>query len=394
MLLSATTRNHSSSIQLSLHFPAGHSLTRSVMSAPFQVRPSTDPLERERREIERRRARLEDRRQRILHAKTRLIGVDTLALQSQVEEKGRQADDERRREADWDSATASHAKQISALVARQQTNAAIERYDLSFVQQQQAADKRRRDDEAEASRHRAEEPSQTFLQFAGEDALAKERAVQQKRQQAEWATAQVRELEAREEAERREETEYERYQQRIVQLQRDNEQRRQQNELAQRLQQRHSNASLAQQKKQREQAGRQLEQREEAKELTHTFYSDFLTETVRPDETSYCYKGMSVGQRQAVVDTVWQQMADNADKRAKQRQAEADYDRQQEHYRRQIVLADIARRDDEQRKRLQLSEERKRQSAESSQYQRHLSNVVYQNPVDESYFQQFGTSCR
>lgn len=365
-----------------------------VMSAPFQVRPSTDPLERERREIERRRARLEDRRQRILQAKTRLIGVDSQTLQAQVDEKVKQADDERRRDAAWDATNNAHAKQISSLVALQQTNAAIDRYDVAFVQQQQAAEKRRSDREDEERRKRPEEPYQTFLKFTGEDAMAAERAAQQRRQQAEWATAQVRELEAKEQLERQEETEYEMYQQRILQLQRDNERERQQNELATRVQHRHSNSALAQSKKQREQQTKQREQQEEAKELSHTFYSDFLTETVRPEETTYCYKGMNVQQRQAVVDTVWQQMADKSDKRAKERQAEADYDKQQEQYRRQIVLADIARREDEQKRRLQLSEERKRQSVEKNQYQRHLNSVVYTNPVDESYFQQFNTSCR
>ena len=158
--------------------------------------------------------------------------------------------------------------------------------------------------------------------------------------------------------------------------------------------QRHTNLTLSQQKKQHEQQTKRREQQEEAKELTQTFYSDFLTETVRPEETTYCYKGMIVAQRQAVVDSVWQQMAHKADSRAKERQAEQQYDRQQEQYRRQIVLADIHRREDEQKKRLQLSEERKRQSVEKTQYQRHLNTVVYTNPVDESYFQQFNTTCR
>ena len=365
-----------------------------VMSAPFQVRPSTDPLERERREIERRRARLEDRRQRILQAKTRLIGVDTQTLQAQIKQKSQQHDDEKRRDAAWDSLTTSHAKQLTALMAQQQTNSLVERYDLAFVHQQQASEKRRKDAEEADRRHRPEEPSQTFLQFAGEDPLAAERAAAQKRQQAEWATAQVRELEAKEQLERQEEADYDSFQQRILQLQRDNEQQRQQSELAARVQQRHTNQALAGSKKQREQQTAQREQHEEAKELTHTFYSDFLTETVRPEETSYCYKGMSVHQRQAVVDTVWQQMKDQQDKRARERKAEADYDKQQEQYRRQIVLADIARREEEQKRRMQLSEERKRQSVEKSQYQRHLNTAVYINPVDESYFQQFNTTCR
>ena len=364
------------------------------MSAPFQVRPSTDPLERERREIERRRARLEDRRQRILQAKTRLIGVDTDTLHAQVQQKAQQAKDERRRDEAWDSLTAAHAKQITALVAQRQTNATIDRYDLSFVHQQQAADKRRKEREEQERRHRPEEPSRTFLQFTGVDEFAKKRDVQQKRQQAEWATAQVRELEGKEQLERQQETEYELFQQRILQLQRDNEQKKQQNEVAARVQHRHTNVSLAQQKKQREQQHKQHERHEEAKELTHTFYSDLLTETVRPEETGYCYKGMSVGQRQAVVDTVWQQMAEKADKRTKERQAEAEYDQQQEQYRRQIVLADIVRREEEQKRRLQLSEERKRQSVEKTQHQRHLNTNVYVNPVDENYFKQFGTSCR
>ena len=363
------------------------------MSA-YQVRPSTDPLERERREVERRRVRLEERRQRVLQAKSRLIGVDTAALAQQVDERRRRETEEARRELHFDHTAVAQASAVTHLVGKAREAELLTRADLSFFQQRQAQEKRLREEAEAARRQVKEEPSRVFLQFLGEDRQAKERERLQRLQQRDWATAQVRQLERREEKERVEEADYEHYQQQIRQMQAANEQRKAEAELQAAASLQSTNRSLAAQKAATERLRASAEAHAEAKELSHTAHSRFMTEQVRPADTGYCYKGMSDAQRQEVLDGVWRQQEERRQARQKERAADAAYDVQQAEYRRALVLADIDRKRREQTVREAVKEERLRQRQEKVISDRHLNEVVYTNPVDDAFFQQFGTSCR
>ena len=363
------------------------------MSA-YQARPNTDPLERERREIERRRVRLEDRRQRILHAKTRLIGVDTPALAQQVQERRQRAEEEEKRDLLFDAAAVAQSTALTRLLGRQSEARLLSSADLAFTHHHQAAEKRLRDLRDTARRHSPEEPSAVFLQFQGEDPLAPERARQQRSQQRQWATAQVRELERREAAERRDEADYAQAQADIRRLQAAHDLRAAEQRAAANASTAASNAQLAQEKRETQRVRRSLEAVEEAKELSHTFYDPFMTETVRASDTSYQYKGMTQHERQRVLDGVQRQVEERAAQRERESAEAKAYDAQQADYRRQVVLADIEARERAQGRREAVKEERLRQSREKRIQDRYLNEVVYTNPVDEAFFQQFGTSCR
>ena len=363
------------------------------MSA-YVARPSTDPLERERREIERRRVRLEDRRQRILQAKSRLIGVDTTALALQVDERRRREAEEAKRDLTFDDTAVAHATAITHLVGKARETELMGRADLAFFHQRQAQEKRLREEREAAQRQAKEAPSRLFLQFPGEDLQAKARERLQKQQQKDWATAQVRELERREKAEQVEESDYAQYQAQIRQLQSANDQRRVEAEMAAAASLQSTNRALAAQKTATERLRAAVDATAEAKELSHTLYDPFMIEQVRAADTGYCYKGMSTTQRQEVLDGVWKQQEERREVREKERAEALAYDAQQAEYRRMVVLADIDRKEREQVKREAVKMERLRQSREKAMKDRHLNEVVYTNPVDDSFFQQFGTSCR
>ena len=364
------------------------------MAFQAQARPSIDPLERERREVERRRERLEERRQRILQAKTRLIGVDTAALSQQVDERRRRDLDERQRDLLFDSAAVSQAATLSHLLARQREAQLTANADVAFFQQTQAAQKRIADAMDAERRQAPERPSAVFLQFAGEDLQARERERQQQVQQREWATAQVRQVEAHEEKERADEADYDAFQQRIRSIQAANEERRAAHQRSATWATRTTNAALAAQRTAVERQRAALEDAQDAKELSYTFYDPFMTEQTRPSDTSFCYKGMSQQQRQDVLDTVHRQQEERRQARERERAEALAYDAEQADYRRRIVLADIERREGEQRKREEVKEERVRQAREKAVHDRYLNKHVYTNPVAESYFEQFNTSCR
>ncbi len=363
------------------------------MSA-YLARPATDPLERERREIERRRVRLEERRQRILQAKTRLIGVDTAALSQQVEERRLRAQEEQKRDLLFDATTVSHATAITHLMGREKEAQLLSKADLTFVHQVQSAEKRLREEREAQRRQSPEEPSAVFLQFPGEDLQAKERQRLQRSQQRDWATAQVREVERREERERLEEVDYSRYQAEILGLQAENHLRNTAAHFALNASTQAANAAAAQQKKESQRQRQSLEAAEEAKELNFTLYNPFMTESVRPTDTSYCYKGMSQQERQSVLDGVQRQQEERKERREKERSEARAYDAQQAEYRRQVVLHDIEARERAQASREAVKEERLRQSREKAIIDRHLNEVIYTNPVSEDFFAQFGTSCR
>lgn len=93
------------------------------------ARVDVDPLEREQQRIESRRQRFQERTARILDPKQRTLGIDTKALQQQVEERRLREMAERQAEEAAGEMMNKHAAMVSELERQRREEA---RYDLSI----------------------------------------------------------------------------------------------------------------------------------------------------------------------------------------------------------------------------------------------------------------------
>jgi len=79
---------------------------------------------------------------------------------------------------------------------------------------------------------------------------------------------------------------------------------------------------------------------------------------------------------------------------AREKEENERYQEQQEMYRRQLVLLEREKMNEQHREARALAHFHQGQKLEKTVQKKHLEKAVYQNPVSPEYFEQFGKSCR
>jgi len=119
-----------------------------------------------------------------------------------------------------------------------------------------------------------------------------------------------------------------------------------------------------------------------------------LNEAVLVRGGSSNFKGFSTEQRQHILDEQKAQMDDLRARRNQEQKEEADYATQQEDIRRAMLRADREKAAYRKEQLKNLSAERQGQAQEKTMRYDYLDNVVYTNPPEDTFFGQFGKSCR
>lgn len=361
-------------------------------------------MERESREIERRRARNEDRAARVLHAKTRIMGVDTAAFNAQIAEKRTIQQQEADRAAAADLQMKQHAQAMIQAEQERQRQVRAEKEHLDAYRLIQAKERRVQaileHNEAE-TKHK--DPSTTFLDFKGEDLAYSERVRTQKAQQQDWLTQQLQIKNARDEKQRQDQQDYEEAQRQINERIRAQEEALSQQKRAEARQLLETNRALAAAKRQRESVDSHSNAVYSDMDVTTHLNSDLLNEVVNPrtfDSANhprplpYHFKGFTPDQVQGVMEGQKHQLHMLAQKRQAERQMEAEIAQDREAVRRAMVQQEREQQAQKRAGLVALKQEHTVQAKDKTMRDSYLNNVIYQNPVNPVYFDQFGQSCR
>jgi hypothetical protein len=369
----------------------------------YQAKAAVDPLERQRIETERRRERNIERAKRILQPKTRIMGVDVGFLDKQVLEKQEAERFELERNVFYDDMAVRNAKIASEEYNKKTLEKRREAEELEFARVQQHRDKVARNRAIELAK-KAPEPETTFLKFPGEDLGFKDRKKLQQLQMKDWLSQQIDILREKEFKTAQEQADYDAMTLRVVELKGKLELDQAKTRSLEMKQAQLVNQQLASEVRSRNLALKQAQKKAEESELNHTLTSDFLTETVHPrvlggaracsDNLPYHFKGFSTEQRQYVLDVQQRQVDEVQARRQADKEEEDRYNATQEQIRREMLLAEREHVRSKAQERQALSETRSLQKKDATLRANYLNNVVYQNPVQEEFFQQFGTSCR
>jgi hypothetical protein len=363
------------------------------MSA-LRVKPQMDPLERERQEIERRRQRCNERAKRLLHAKTRLIGVDTLALSQQVSEKQERERLDLERNLYYDDLNVTHGKMITDQQTIRERERRRKAEELNFFRKEQEKEKRRRDLLDESALRNFQDMDTAFLKFQGEDLDKANRVKAQQMQQQDWLAQQINQLAASELQNRQDEEDYDATQERIRQIQEEQEATARDRKACERARLNEFNRQQGAYKKAERARAAQVTQQLDDMELSSQINSKFLNEGVSARAGTASFKGFSTAQRQRIIDEQQLQQEELRARSLRDQKEERDYAQQQEEIRRAMVKADREREARRQQATLNLAKEREMQAKEKTLRYDYLDNVVYTNPVQESFFDQFGRGCR
>lgn len=362
----------------------------------YQNQNATDLASKEDVQIAARRARNEERTKRILDAKTRQFGVDVGALNHQVREKQGIDEMEARRDNFYDAqsnqfaTTLTEAESMRRLEHRE---AAFRLHDFRDKQAKLKAEK----DAAERGGYREVgpgDPNTPFLKFAGEDLEKPYRDQDDKVRQREWLGQQMQMLADKTQYERQEDANYEAEQARINDVRRQNDIDAAIDRRIRNLDQAHYNKHQVALKKSNEESLKKWNEQSNKVEIAATLNSKFLNEGVSDMDGPSNFKGFTTPQRQRILDEQAAQIAQKNAVRNRQLREEREYDAYQEQVESTIAAANQEKRVMEQHARVTVRQDRQTQAQEKTLRYGYLDKVVYQNPVKEEYFQQFGQGCR
>lgn len=415
----------------------------------LQAKPKEDPLAREQREIEARRQRLEERRQRVLNPKLRQIGVDVAALNEQVRDKQARHVAEQQIDAFYDNQSLEQAR-AAQLLERQRAEELVRRQaELNAFQGAQQHDLHHRKRLQASQAQELVEESPVFLNFSGVDEQHGARVAAQQRQQADWIAAQIDEKQQTELQKRLADasvfftifpsslshmslpvhSEYDATQLKITELRLEMEMQVAADRARRAISNAHSNQLLVccnrvffssvvlinvfsllpmpqhQERQYRDQQFRQRQAALDAEEMQSWARSALLNERIEyevdpADPTklrvreSAAFKGFTLQQRQAILDEQRRQQLELQQRRLREREEELNWAAHEEANRRIRIRDERTRHANDAQRRLELAQQQQSQARTQALKTQYLDKVVYQNPVDESYFAQFGTSCR
>jgi len=370
----------------------------------FSSRPTLDPLVREQREIERRRLRNEDRRLRILNAKSRIIGVDTGALEKQIREKQALLEQEKLQLAEYGKQAIEAAQAALAVEVEQRRQARDKETQLAQERVLQAAIKHAKESTLDCASKELErkQSSAPLLKFLGEDDDSQSRVKSQKKQQSEWIAQQVLERKQREEEEKQRKS---REDARLIEAGRlatEAEQLVQMQRARDRAEVQRYNFEQAEVKKQKKQLEKEMESELASKEIQTVLSSTLMTESLEATRRSdnpnrhipYNFKGFSEEKRREILEDQLKQIQEKQLRQQQEKRAQQEYESQQEEIRKQLLrlqrLEAVRRAEAAARVRAVQQLQKREHEARYS----FIEKTIYTNPVEESFFEQFGTSAR
>lgn len=321
-------------------------------------------------------------------------------MNEQVRERQERERLEAERELYHDDLTNHHSKVLSSLEEERKMKERIQKEELNFYRQQQANEKRTREQRAASGWDTMTDQNTPFLAFTGEDREKMLRDKAQKEQQKDWLAQQMQLQMDREARERQDEADYATHQQRILEMKLQNEKEQHAAAVARnRATQEYNQQVAAQKANSRMRYSAQQHHANEA-EMNATLGSALLNETVPPSALGdhraipYHFKGFSTQQRQDILDAQARQQEALQQKRIQERLEEKDAAAQAEAIRREMLRIDRQKEEYERQRLLALKDERFHQHKQKTLRDQYYNNVVYTNPVREEFFQQFGTSAR
>lgn len=366
----------------------------STQEPMYKTQRLTDLGAREMDEIERRRQRLAARTERILNAKQRLIGIETDALDLQVAERREREQLERERDQQYDARSLEAAQIQKDVQAEEYRRTLVANYEQRAFLLRQAQEKRQREVVEAAQCDNYYDMDTQFLKFPGEDLGYNDRKQYQQRQQKEWLEQQVEMLRERERFENQEDRNYDARQEEIASIIKSNDDEVAQSRRQRNLEVMRFNKNLAREKQLRERKYAAEQEDAAQNEVMRTFHSKQLNEVVGPRDGRSNFKGFTPQMRQEVLDTQARQIEELRAQRERELYEDQQYDEMQEGFRRTIVAIDQQVARDKAQELADLRRERARQAKEKTAHYNYLDTVVYKNPVDESYFQQWQQGCR
>jgi len=359
----------------------------------YRVKPMMDPLERQARETQRYSQRMEERKPRILHAKTRIIGVDTQSLGQQTRERQERERIELERDMYYDAMSNGHARTLTEMESLRQKQVRQKNVEVNRFREQQEDDRRRNDmiKARIADNYKLEETN--FLKFRGEDAGIHNRVKAQQNQQMDWLSHQVSNLQVREDDQRQYEADIARYNSQVHEALCQQEAEAARRRLALAKEGLRYNQQLAIQVAAGKDRERMKEEARSQAEVNATMNGDLLNERVLNSQRDG-FKGFTPEQRSAVLAEQQRQVEALRQKRKDEAAWEKGWQDDAESVRREMVKKDRAKMAAATQRNVQYRKTQEDQAGEKQRVYDYLDNVVYTNPVKESYFQQWGQSAR
>lgn len=358
----------------------------------YQAKPMEDPLVRQAREDERRAARLEARKPRVLHAKTRLMGIDVEALDQQTAEKADMTRLDMERDLYFDRMRIGHNDALTKMENMRQQEERERAREMDRFRQQQEREKIRDKMVADSIADSYKNEETTFLRFKGEDPMKYERTLFQKQQQMDWLNQQVEDLQGRKSRTRLEDAQYTAHMAQITELRRQMEEEAEAQRRALAAQNNKMNQGLAVDKRASLERDRRNDEELARAEIEAQLASEFMNENQVHGKSNF--KGFSSAQRDAILEEQARQVAALRERKAREASKEAQFNQDSEHVRRMLVIADRQKMNNRTKQNVALRQEQERQKRDNQVRYDYLDNVVYTNPVKESFFEQFGQSAR
>lgn len=364
-----------------------------------------DPLIREKEQVEARRKRMEERRVRLLNAKERTMGIDAEALDNQVNYKKEQEKLEQQKDAEYAKTQAEWAQHASNLeLQRQQLRKQLEMQTLQLNEEHLKTKVLRTTAEEKAFDQKvAEEKAKTpFLVFPGEDLGKDEREKMQRQQQSLWLTEHLVALRRREEEEKEEDRQRFELTKRMNELADEYEWKQTQSKKMEAQYTAQFNLQQAEFKRQIEDLLKQKDAAASEAEIDQTLNSSFMTEdrntTLRVDNPNrhvpYHFKGFSQEQLIAIQQEQARQIEENKMRKQKQKEEEEAHHKEQDRIRKELIRLEREHQANKAAFVAQMKLQQLKQQEEQRQRQDFMDKQVYINPVQDSYFEQFGTSAR
>ncbi|XP_036424034.1 RIB43A-like with coiled-coils protein 2 [Colossoma macropomum] len=350
--------------------------------------------------LDRRRNRELQRQERIFNANVRTIGIDTDALDHQVEEKRNKEEAEARALKEYTDGLICSDRTACLLEHRQKKDKRLlEEAIVGFRQQFQQPSSRREFDLNDPELLKKQDGVRILPGLPGEDLHSRERTRRQREQLRDWSIQQQLELEHAKELQTLEDQQYDQSQlaldSRALELQKMEEEHKRATAIAIK----DFNQALAAEVIKRQENERRKEEENNQADVLNQMQGELLSESpqrvpgltrVRRD----CYKGLTPQQLMHYTNYQQQQAEEKRRARVQQREEELQQDRER------LALARAALL--QERRQARISKELRRaldntntQLAQIQKAQRsYLEKEVYPNIPDESYFAQFNKTSR
>lgn len=374
--------------------------------------PASETALKEEAAVERRRKLEEERKKRIFDAKTRGIGVDKEALDLQVRQRKEQEQAEKDRdrtleqqmleadrtllasEREIERQRSEVQKEISLFRGRFQQKPQAKEFDLNDPEH------KKKDIPARVGDDDARLGASSLQRFDGEDLERDDRVRKQRTQQRDWVVAQVTEREQKkqfdEEMERLEVLRQQEVGLRLREVELEAE--RQRREVARETAD--FNRSMAEERKRADSEHRHGETLAGLEEIRTQLESAFLnedlhtTKSVSPGRVvPYHFKGLFPQQAEAIRATQRLQQEELQQRRVADVAEKKEWDHAQVAMARELIASQRKTERDRALQGRELADDLRKQ-AEEARDRKEKMNALYANRVDESYFQQFGTSSR